>query len=335
MPAKKDVSIKTVAERCGVSIATVSRVLKGEANVSEAMRARVMAAVAESGYQAALSAPVSGIQKVGVIIDTQVNDYFHALLIQLHDRLLEAGYQMINASLGYRREALPDILRTVYDSNVCGVILMTCDYLSIKSMLNQRLPHVWIDCKDPPEVTGEICQVSSEQYVSGVMAAQELYRKGSRQPILLGSSSVSHRMWRRFEGFRDEFRKHGIELNEDRIIKTPRVREVLDESKQAIRYLISSGFAFDGVFAISDWRALGAYLSLTEMGIRVPEDVKIIGYDGVSVATRLILNITSIQQDTQMIASNACDLLIRQMNRQPIEKKRIVVPTSILNGQTI
>ena len=99
-----------------------------------------MAAVAESGYQAALSAPVSGIQKVGVIIDTQVNDYYHALLIQLHDCLLEAGFQMINASLGYRREALPDILRTVYDSNVCGVILMTCDCLSIKSMLNQRLP---------------------------------------------------------------------------------------------------------------------------------------------------------------------------------------------------
>ena len=159
------------------------------------------------------------------------------------------------------------------------------------------------------------------------------------RPPRLVSTTASvkncHRMRRRFEGFRDEFRKHGIELGEDRIIKTPRVREVLDESKQAIRYLISSGFAFDGVFAISDWRALGAYLSLTEMGIRVPEDVRIIGYDGVSVATRLILNITSIQQDTRLIASNACDLLIRQMNRQPIENRRIVVPTSILNGQTI
>lgn len=334
MPAKKDISIKLVAERCGVSMATVSRVMNGDARVSKAMRTRVLSVMAECGYEPPVK-PSSGVKKVGVLFDTLAVDYYHALLLSLYDALLDAGLQTISAILGYRGQTLPGILRTIYDSNVCGVILVACDYLSIKTMLNQRIPHVWIDCKDPPEVTGEICQVSSEQYISGMMAAQELYRKGCRQPILLGSSSISHRMRQRFEGFRAEFLKHGIELDEDRIIKTPRVREVLDESKQAIRYLISSGFPFDGVFAISDWRALGAYLSLTEMGIRVPEDVRIIGYDGVSTATQSILNITSIQQDIRQIAANARDLLVKQMNRQPIEERRIVVPTSIMNGQTI
>lgn len=334
MAARKSVSIKVVAERCGVSTATVSRVLNGDAYVSDAMRERVLAAMAECGYQPA-AAPTPEIRKVGVIIDTQVNDYYRDVLIQIHDALLEAGYTMISATLGYRREALPDILRTIYDSNVCGVILVTCDYLSIKNMLNQKLPHVWIDCKDPPEKTAEICQVQTEQFIAGVLAAQELYRKGCREPILLGSSSISHRMRERFEGFRAEFRKHGIELGEDRIIKTPRVREVLDESKQVIRYLVSSGFSFDGVFAISDWRALGAYLSLTELGIRVPEDVRIIGYDGVSVAMRVLLNITAIRQDTHQIAAQACDLLLRQLNRQLIPERRILVPPSILSGQTV
>ncbi|MBQ9347719.1 MAG: LacI family DNA-binding transcriptional regulator [Oscillibacter sp.] len=334
MSARKDISIKTVAERCGVSTATVSRVLNGDAYVSASTREKVLAAMEECGYQPSTVA-ATGIKKVGVIIDTQVNDYYHALLIQLHDTLDEAGIKTIFTSLGYRRETLPDTLRTVYDSNVCGVILITCDYLSIKGILNQWIPHVWIDCNDPPEATGTICQVQSEQYISGVMAAQELYRKGSEKPIFLGGSIISHRMRERFAGFCAEYRKHGIEIGEDRIFQTPRVREVLDESKQAIRYLYSSGFPFDGVFAISDWRALGAYLALTELGIRVPEEVKIIGYDGVSVASRTILNITSIQQNIHQIARSAADLLIRQMNRQPIEQKRVIVPTSILSGQTI
>lgn len=89
------------------------------------------------------------------------------------------------------------------------------------------------------------------------------------------------------------------------------------------------------IFAISDWRALGAYLALADLGIRVPEEVRIIGYDGVSVANRAVLNITSIQQDIEQIARHTCDLLLRQMDRQTIEERRIIVPTSIMNGQTL
>lgn len=334
MAQRKDVSIQMIAEQCGVSTATVSRVVNGDPRVAETTRKMILAALDESGYRPA-APPSSEIKKVGIVIDTQINDYYRALVIQLHDTLAESGLQTINASLGYRKEALPDILRTIYDSNVCGVVLITCGYLAIQNILNPRLPHVWIDCTDPPELTAGICQVQSDQRVSGILAAQELYRKGSRNPILLGSNIISHRMRERFENFRAEYRKHGIELGEERIIRTPRVREVLDESKQAIRYLISTDYAFDGIFAISDWRALGAYLALAELGIRVPEEVRIIGYDGVSVASRTILNITSIQQDIQQIVFHACDLLLRQMERQPIEKKRIIVPTSILTGQTL
>lgn len=334
MAQRKDVSIQMIAKRCGVSTATVSRVLNNDPKVAEATRHMVLLALEEGGYRSS-SPPSAGTKKVGVVIDTQINDYYRALVIQLHDTLAEFGIQTINASLGYRKEALPDILRTIYDSNVCGVVLVTCGYLTVQNILDPRLPHVWIDCTDPPEETIGICQVQSDQRVSGVLAAQELYRKGSRKPILLGSNFISHRMRERFESFRGEYRKHGIELGEDRIIFTPRVREVLDESKQAIRYLISIDYEFDGIFAISDWRALGAYLALAEMGIRVPEEVRIIGYDGVSAASRTILNITSIQQDIQQIACHACNLLLRQMERKPIEEKRVIVPTSILPGQTL
>lgn len=340
MAQRKDVSIQMIAERCGVSTATVSRVLNHDPKVAEATRQRVLSALQESGYRP--SAPsAGGVKKVGIVFHTLSGDYYWTLSTRLQEDLTALGLQSVSASLGRREERLPEVLRTIYDCNVCGVILITCGYLSVKDFLDPRLPHVWIDCNDLPEETPDICQVQSDQRSSGILAAQELYRKGSRKPILLGGPilmgrrQVSHRLRERFESFQAEYRKHGIELGEERMILTSGVREALDESKQVIRYLITTDYEFDGIFAISDWRALGSYLALSELGIRVPEDVRIIGYDGVSVANRIVLNINAIQQDIRQISRSACDLLLRQMDRQPIEKKRIIVPTSIMNGQTL
>lgn len=334
MAQRKEVSIQMIAERCGVSTATVSRVLNSDPKVAERTRQRVLTVLRESGYRPS-TPPAGGVKKVGMVFSTQSSDYYWALSIQLREALAALGIQTVSASLGRREERLPEVLRTVYDCNVCGVILIACGYQAVRDLLDPRLPHVWIDCNTPSEEAPGICLVQSDQRSSGILAAQELYRKGSRKPILLGGRRVSHRMRERFAYFQAEYRRHGIELGEDRIILTPGVREALEESKQAIRYLITTDYEFDGIFAISDWRALGSYLALADLGIRVPEDVRIIGYDGVSVANRTVLNITAIRQDIDQIACSACDLLLRQMDHQPIEKKRIVVPTSILSGQTL
>lgn len=120
-----------------------------------------------------------------------------------------------------------------------------------------------------------------------------------------------------------------------RVIQTLRVRNAMEESKQTIRYLIGTGYEFDGVFAISDWRALGVYLALNELGVKIPDEVRIIGYDGVSAATRTVLNITSIRQNIEQIAKCACELLVAQLEKRPIEKKRVIVPVSILSGLTL
>lgn len=333
MAQRKNVSIQMIAKECGVSTATVSRVINNDAKVANATREKILAALSKLGYQLPAHT-TSNIKKVGIIINTQVNDYYHALEIKLHDELSELGLKCITASLGYKKDATEEILKTIYDCNVCGVILISCDYLSIKDILDPRIPHVWIDCNDPEESTKDICQVLSNQFVSGVMAANELYRKGSVKPIFLTGSSMSYRTKERFEGFCSEYKKHGITLDESRIIFTPHVREALDESKQTIRYLVNTNFEFDGIFAISDWRALGSYLVLNELGIKVPDEVRIVGYDGVSAASRTILNITSVQQDISLIARNAVDLLIKQIEDQKITSKRIIVPTDFLSGQT-
>lgn len=92
--------------------------------------------------------------------------------------------------------------------------------------------------------------------------------------------------------------------------KTVRKTGTIQKSREA-QLWVSRLYDLCRIFAISDRRALGAYLALADLGIRVPEEVRIIGYGGVSVANRAVLNITSIQQDIEQIARHTCDLLLR------------------------
>ena len=138
MAQRKDVSIQMIAERCGVSTATVSRVLNSDPKVAETTRQRVLSVLKESGYRPT-SPPAGGVKKVGMVFSTQSSDYYWALSIQLRETLESFGIRTISASLGRREEVLPETLRTIYDSNVCGVLLIACGYQAVRGLLDPRL----------------------------------------------------------------------------------------------------------------------------------------------------------------------------------------------------
>jgi DNA-binding LacI/PurR family transcriptional regulator len=219
---------------------------------------------------------------------------------------------------------------------VTGVILTACPCLDIRGDINPAIPHVWIDCNDSPADTPDICQIQSDQYYSGLIAARELWKRGCTKPLILTGATPSHRTLEREKGFWEEFASHGISLEKDRILRlSAGVRDALVDTRQAILYKAYQKVPFDSIFAISDWRALGAYLAINELGLRIPEDVKLIGYDGVSAVSRSALHITSVQQDIERIAQGANDLLLHMIRQEEIPQKHIIIPTDILPGQTV
>ena len=334
MAQRKDISIQFIAEKCGVSTATVSRVLNSDRCVSDKTRARVWEALNEYHYVAPASARAN--PRIGVIIDSELSDYYMALVTKVRTYMKQAALQTLLISLGNDASSLSACLDTLYDSGVSGVVLISCSCQSIREQLRPDLPHVWIDCNDPYEQTRDICQVQSDQYYSGVLSAREFLKKGCRRPIILTGSSVTHRAIERERGFRDAFAEAGVTVSDDQIVRlSSAAQDVLAETRRALQYMVYQKAEFDCVFAISDWRALGAYLTLTELGLRVPEDVKLIGYVGVSAASRSALNITSVQQNIDRIALSACELLLKLLRGEPIAQRRVIVPTDILPGQTI
>ncbi len=334
MAKKKEINVQYIADLCNVSIATVSRVLNNDKRVSDKTREKILTAMQENNYVSHQGSK-GKIDKIGIIVDTEISNYYMALVTKLTAHFNKENYQLIFSSLQQNPERLPFLLDTMYDAHVKGIFLIHCGYLSIKSKLDSRIPHVWIDCTDTPEQTKNICQVSSDHYYSGQLAAQEFIQAGCKKPIIVGSNRISYRTTNRINGFRDELKKRNIDFSEDQIISIPKVDEVVTDTSQTIRYLISTGFQFDGIFAISDWRTIGVMQALRDMNIKIPEDVKLIGFDGVSVINRLLMNITCIQQNVDLISIRASEYMSALLNHESIKEKYTIVPTHLIAGKTL
>ncbi|SFG36221.1 LacI family DNA-binding transcriptional regulator [Oribacterium sp. WCC10] len=334
MSKKKSISVKYISEKCGVSTATISRVLNGDSRVSSVTREKVLEAFRKYNYKLPEKNSSSARKKIGVITTVSNQDYFASLLHEIIDHMADFDYSVISYSMGRGRFSLRDALMTLYDSNVSGIIIISGDYISVKDMLKPSIPHVWIDCNDAPPATNDICTVQSDQYVSGCLAARALISQNCKHPIMIMGTRNSIRKEERKKGFFDEFLKAGIVLTDKNIIEIETSKDGFTDSREAIRYHIAKGTEFDSVFAISDWRALGAYTGAISMGKRIPEDICIIGFDGISLACKSV-NITSVQQNTRRLAQCSCEQLMHLINGEEVPEKHIMIPTDILPGQTL
>jgi DNA-binding LacI/PurR family transcriptional regulator len=337
MSTRKAITVRSIAKLCNVSTATVSRVINNDPRVSEKTRKKVQQAMEEQQYifpTKKRTLPESDFKKIGLIFLSDESDYYVRLIHHIILNFMKQGIRPICANTELAPNYLPTALETLYSSGVSGIIFISCGYQEVKPYLHPDIAHVWIDCNDPESETADILQVQSDHYISGQLAAQELWKKGCRQPILLTSTNMTHRAIDRISGFKHVYQKTGRPLPDDHIIYLPCINNHFQESKDIIQYLIAKHFPFDSIFAINDWRSLGASLGVKSMNLRIPEDIKIIGFDGISMTANSILNITSIQQNTELISRIACELLIKEMNHETIPQKRRIVPTNLVEGQT-
>lgn len=338
MAQRKEVSIRSIAQECGVSTATVSRVLNNAPKVSEDTRRKVLDILQKYHYP--LPHPASGAQdrtcapKIGILMTSSASDYYISIQQYAAEYFMQQDIRVVIANTQGNSDYLPASVETLYESGVLGMILISCDYLSIREIFHPNIPCVWVDCNDPPEQTPALYRVQSDHYVSGQLAAQELFRRGSRRPILLTGAQITHRSEDRIKGFQNAWSKNNILFSDEQIICLPHIKHPFIESRDMVQYLIAKSLSFDSIFAINDSRALGAVVGVQNSGLRIPDDIRIIGFDGISVTCNSILNITSIQQNTKLLAKHVCSILEKLLKNEPVHEKNRIIPPHLLTGQT-
>lgn len=321
-------TIHDVALKAGVSVTTVSRVLNNRGYISEDTRKKVFDSMAEMNYQPneiarSLLRKQSNI--IGLIIPMVSHPFFSELANHVEYYAHHAGCKILlcNSQLDPVKER--EYIEMLKRNRVDGII-MGSHTLEVEEYKHLRSPIVTIDRQ-----IDDIPYVSSDNYQGGKLATELLVRKGCRKIAhISGNLELALLANRRTEAFRETAEKFGVE---HMTIQTD--MNVFDQQqyKRIISSLLEEHPDIDGIFATSDIIAAFAVKGCLHAGKRVPEDVRIIGYDDVSVASWLTPEISSIRQPVGEIGRMAVELIRNQMEGAPFEAEN-VLPVELVERAT-
>ncbi|MEK3991630.1 LacI family DNA-binding transcriptional regulator [Robertmurraya sp. FSL R5-0851] len=318
-------TIKKIAELTGVSTATVSKVLNNTGRYSNETRKKILDVVEKYDYRpnaVAKSLRTSKSKTIGVIVPDITNEFFAHIVLAIERYCGPIGYSIFICNSDENEEKEIQYLKELENKGVDGLIYLAASNQLIEARTN--LPIVCIDRKPNLENT---MIISSDNIHGGYLATLELIKHGCENILLLRDFRDVLPTVERSIGFHNALKEHGIDVKENQVA----LLEVgIEQGKEAIHSLIKNNkFEFDGIFATTDGLAYGAYLALKENRISVPDQVKIVGYDNISLAR--YNSISSIDQNKQLLGELAAEnLLLLIEKKTPRQHNTIKIPVELV-----
>ncbi|WP_018751983.1 LacI family DNA-binding transcriptional regulator [Paenibacillus sanguinis] len=319
-------SIKDVATLAGVAVGTVSRVINNSGAVKPDTRRKVEEAIQQLNYtpnEIARNFKMRRSRMVALLLPSIWHPFFSELAYYIEDELDREGFKLMLCNSGGKPEKELYYLDMLRQNKVAGIVGIT--YNDIESNVSMDIPIVSIDRHFSKKIT---C-VTSDNYEGGRLALRELVRAGSRKPAFLGSvTSVYSETMKRREGFIDEARALGV----DYVIYQKPDPVVNDEAY--FEPFLDQHLDIDGIFAITDMFAAKYIERAKRRGIRVPEDVKVIGYDGIQDHPYFHPILSTIRQPVEEMARNTIRLLFRKIEGETLDQEVYCFPVSFRPGET-
>ncbi|QBF81432.1 LacI family transcriptional regulator [Shewanella maritima] len=328
-----------IAYRAGVSQSTVSRALRNSPLVNEATRLKIQAIAKELNYKVDKNASNLRTQNshtLALLIcedptndDSMINPFFLSMLGSITRATAQQGYDLLVSF----QQLSSDWHADYEDSNKAdGIILLGygdyVDYAHKLERLAEQNTHFVIWGAQGSD--DSVLSVGCDNYQGGVIATAHLLECGYKDIAFLGDSSSHSPEFRdRYLGHSDELRKGGLTADANKQFDAISTE---DSGYQAANALLDSGENFDAIFAASDLIAIGAMLALSERGIRVPEDVGVIGYDDIPVASYASPALTTVKQNTKLAGEKIVESLLKAIRGQEVEPQ--LIPTSIVVRQS-
>jgi LacI family transcriptional regulator len=328
MPA----TMKSIARDLGVSVVTVSKVLHNHSDISPGTRKRVLRRMKEVNYQPNLAARALSTGKtglVGLIVPDLVHPFFAQVAKGISARFSSRGYSLIIAS----SEEDPQLERREIDQmigrRVDAIILASVesDLCSLQKLKEHELPFVLLDRKIPGFAANF---VGIDDVVAGTLATDHLVSVGCKTIAHIGGSNVSTALERQ-EGYLASLAKHGLSLTQDYIVKGRGDDDGDRAGYGGMQQLLQLNPRPDGVFCCNDPIAMGAMRAIVEAGLRIPEDIAILGCGNVHYDDFLRVPLSSIDQNAAGLGENAASLALSIVKRKagPIPKT-VLLPARLV-----
>lgn len=332
--SKREPGLADVAARAGVSPTTVSRVLNNRGYLSQTTKDRVAEAIAELGYrpnEVARSLLGQRTRMIGVIVPTVALPFFGEVALSVEHALARHGYRTLLCNSLGRAEFERQYLDLLHAHRVDGIISGAHNENLISDYERVRLPVVTIDREMAPHIPN----VRADNEAGGRLATELLLRRGSRRPALLTSRTSLRNL--REQGYRAVLAEAGIEplvatvgFGVSEAQRTKSMHAALDHLADVV----------DGVFATDDLAAGTVLDWAARRGRRVPDELRVVGFDGTTAIRRALPGLSTIQQPIPLICRTAVDLLVNQIENgprpddPPAAIQPVVLPVTLLEGTT-
>ena len=319
-----------VAHKAGCSPTTVSRVINNYGYISEKTRKKVYQAMEELNYQpnsVARSLQGKKTNLIGLIFPTVSNPFFGELVSTIENRLFSAGYKTILCNAEDQAEKERSYLQMLTANKVDGIIAGAHN-LDIKEYQETSLPIVSFDRK----LSNNIPIVSSDNYRGGQLATQELYNNGARNIYFIGTPTITGQPTDgRFQGYKDAIKQlhlqeylQPISSADDTEIKEMIIQNLLENNK------------VDGIVASDDITAIICLNVAKKLKLQVPQNLKIIGFDGSKVIRTLRPDLSTIIQPTKAIAQLLVKVLEERISNPdtPLKQTNYTLPVQLLKRKS-
>ncbi|MFC7622429.1 LacI family DNA-binding transcriptional regulator [Microlunatus sp. GCM10028923] len=320
-----------VARAAGVSPALVSYVLNGGPRpVSAEARERVLAAVAELNYRPnriARALRENRTHSIAMLMPDHRNPHFGELAQAVEDEAFRNDYMLIIGTADNQTERESAYLRAFVDRQVDGLLLISAASHPDVSMLDEvRLPVVLLD--RAPQGTG-FSSVVIDNRTAAAEAVDHLLSHDRRNPVCLAGPAEIDAVQERVAGWQDALDRAGMTA------AAPVHTSFSSEGGyRAMRELITAGRAFDAVFATSDAQAIGAIAACAEAGLRVPDDLAVVAFDGTEAGRYGQPPLTSVDQDVAALARTALETLVGLSRREHTEAVHRVLRPRLRIGRS-
>ena len=330
-------TIKDLAAKTGYAVATVSRVLNDHPNVSPRARSVIMQAVEESGFQLNVNAKQLKQQRatsILVIVKGTSNELFSELVESIQALVAKTHYPL---HVDYLDEDGDEVLRAVQlcrEKKPLGILFLGGNS---KNFLNHfdkvDIPCVLVTNSASQFPFPNLSSVAADDRQAARDAIDALIGLGHREFAVIGGDRANSDTSRlRYEGCQLSFREHGIAFDEE--LDYAGVRFSYEDGYRAAAKLLESGRRFTALFAISDVMAIGAIRALKDHGLKVPEDVSVLGYDGLPLGTYLVPQLSTVGQPVHEMAQRSVSVLLSCIEGQGMTHHEVVLHTLHLREST-
>lgn len=327
-------TIKDIANRTGLGLATISSYLNG-GNVREKNREKIEAAIKELNFEVnevARGLKTNRTYTIGVVIPELNNIFCTEIITAMEDILRKKGYATIVCDCRTHKQLEREAVEFLYRKRVDGIINMPVDSSGahLKQFADAKKPMIIIDRK-LPQLSCDSILVDNQD--AAKKAVDILLENGHEKIAMVTGPKEVYTAHERYKGYEAALNQAGITVDSNLVVHSD---YTIRGAVAGVTELLEHHPEVTAVFAANYEMTMGTMIALNEKGIRIPEDLSVIGFDNREFARALHPTLTIITQPTEAIAKHAAELMLKKLEMdEPMPPTEIYLETEVMHGKSV